>query len=379
MDDFASFTVDGYSVEDSIPSIPLGTDEEIEVARSTLNEGQLKAFNGLLDFLQSNDRYVVLIGYAGTGKTYMLGKLLSICRGKKAATAPTNKAVKVLREGGGFGSVTYATIHQLLALRIKWQYPPKGSKAEPKQILVQNKWSEPTINEYDILIVDEVSMLDDELFTLLNNPKYRDVKIIFSGDPAQIPPVGREDSIPLVEERRTEYSIRKYELDQIMRQKADSQIVQCAYWIRTWRHKSTDPLMSVRQSKFDITFYSSNHKEDKEQFGLKMLTMFKSPEFQEDPNHCKVIAWTNKTVDGFNVLIRKYIFGTANLKLIMKGEKLIADKPIIDGEDIVFATSDEFTVEDYTIRTEIIEKAKRQEQERKGKTNISRRYGDRTK
>jgi exodeoxyribonuclease-5 len=349
----------------------LASEDKIEEARSTLNEGQLKAFNGLLDFLNSDKKYSVVIGYAGTGKTYMLGKLLSVCEGKKAATAPTNKAVKVLRENGGFGDVTYATIHQLLALKIQWRYPPKGSKEEPKQILVRNRYSAPTIQEYDILIVDEVSMLSDELFEMLNSSRYDRVKIIFSGDPAQIPPVGFEDSIPLVPEQREGYDIQMFELDQIMRQKEDSQIVQCAYWLRTHRYRPTDPLVAVRQSKFDIAFYSSNWAEDKIEFTTEMLNMFKSKEFKDNPNHCKVLAWTNKTVDGFNRLIRRHIFDTPDLKYIMKGEKMIADKPIMENEDIIFTTSDEFTILDYKVRTETLEKAKsKSKQEKEKQTNL---------
>lgn len=335
----------------------IASDEKIEEAKSTLNEGQLKAFNGLLNFIQSDNRYAVLIGYAGTGKTYMLGKLLSICTGKKAATAPTNKAVKVLRENGGFGKVTYATIHQLLALKIQWKYPPRGSTEEPKQILVRNKYSAPTIQEHDILIIDEVSMLSDELFYMLNSERYKGVKIIFSGDPAQIPPVGFEDSIPLLEDKRAEYNIQEFTLDQIMRQKEDSQIVLCAYWIRTERYRAVDSLMSIRKSKFDLAFYSSNWAEDKLEYVTKLLDMFKSDEFTKDSNYCKVIAWTNKTVDGFNNLIRKHIFNTNDLKYIMKGEKMIADKPIVENEEIIFTTSDEFTVIDYRMRSEKFYKA----------------------
>lgn len=373
--------VDPVSDEDSI----VITDEEkIKEARSTLNEGQTKAFDGLYNFLTSDKKYTVLIGYAGTGKTYMVSKLLSVCKGKKAATAPTNKAVKVLRENGDLGNVTYTTIHQLLALKLKWQYPASGTDGEPEQILVPKFREGPTIHQYDILILDEVSMLDDKLFEMLESHAGNKIKIIFLGDPAQIPPVtkngGNPDAIPLLEKEREKYDIQMFELTEIMRQKGDSKIISTAYDIRTNRFKPTDTIKD-RTSGKDVLFYSSNYQEDKIEFVATMLDMFSSEEFKNDPNYCKLLAWTNRTVDGFNNLIRKRIFNTTELLSIMKGEKLIADKPIIDTHkeydewsgknkpvvDILFNTSDEFEVVDFTEREVTFEKGGKDKRKQKQK------------
>ncbi|KKL81971.1 hypothetical protein LCGC14_1989410, partial [marine sediment metagenome] len=62
----------------------------------------------------------------------------------------------------------------------------------------------------------------------------------------------------------------------------------------------------------------------------------------------EVIAWTNITVNYYNDIIRKRLFKTDNLNKVMKGEQMIADKPIFnDKGEIIFTTSDEFEIVDF--------------------------------
>jgi exodeoxyribonuclease-5 len=80
---------------------------------------------------------------------------------------------------------------------------------------------------------------------------------------------------------------------------------------------------------------------------------FKTKEFSEDSEYTKVIAWRNKTVDIMNNLVRKVIYGEENLgSKILIGEKLIANNPIIEMSQILFNTNDEFSVEDFEIKSE---------------------------
>ena len=67
----------------------------------TLTPAQALAYDQLLPFLQGNHdaRLAVLEGYAGTGKTFLVARLLRDLSGVKiAVAAPTNKAVRVLRD-----------------------------------------------------------------------------------------------------------------------------------------------------------------------------------------------------------------------------------------------------------------------------------------
>ncbi len=346
--------------------------EDVEIARETLNEEQNVLFDNLVKFLKDPDKdFCVVIGYAGTGKTYTVSKFISAIQGQVAMTAPTNKAVKVLMDNKTpeMSGVLFSTIHKMLALRLKMIYPKDGENFKPYQKLVKQFKGVVTLNDYQVLILDECSMLDDELFHMIKNEKHPELKVIFLGDPAQIPPVGRLDSIPLLEDERKEYLINDYHLEKIMRQADGSNILRVAYSIRTKRFGIAD-VIEDRTLKGDVHFMAVANEAHKNKFMNHMLAAFNSNEFKADPNYCKVIAWTNRTVDAFNKFIRSSIYGIPvdQLKPIMEGEKLIANTPImkpgISGSVIIFNTADEFEVLEYEQKTfvyEIKNSAKKQQ------------------
>jgi hypothetical protein len=93
--------------------------------------------------------------------------------------------------------------------------------------------------------------------------------------------------------------------------------------------------------------------------GLKALLKgwFLGQDFENDPDHAKVIAWTNATVNGYNNVIRKMKYGK-DVGRISVGEELIADVPIKDPENvksILFTTNDEMKVIGYTVESQFFE------------------------
>ena len=159
-----------------------------------LKEQQREVFDALVEFLENKEeQYFLVEGYAGTGKTTLISTfiewVLFNSEHKVAMTAPTNKAVKVLNRAGEYKSpnLEYRTVHSLLGLREK--ITSKG-----RQIFVQNKVEDASIGNYDILVIDEISMLSDNLIAgtidkyysitgLLDYAKMMNIKIIFVGDP----------------------------------------------------------------------------------------------------------------------------------------------------------------------------------------------------
>lgn len=338
-------------IEDKILKSP----EEVAEARSTLNEEQSTLFDNLIDMVKdtNNDR-AVIVGYAGTGKTYAISKFISALKVKCAMTAPTNKAVKVLVDNKTpeMHSVAFSTIHKMLALKMQWVRPKKNENFKAYQKLVRNYKGKVSLNDYKVLIIDECSMLQDDLFHMVMKEKNHSLKVIFLGDPAQIPPIGRLDSIPLLEKKRAEYNIDLFTLEKIMRQADGSNILKTAYSIRSKRFTNEDVIQD-RTLGGDVHFMSPANDIHRSVFMNDMLEVFNSDEFNKDPNHCKVIAWRNKTVDLFNMFIRSSIYNipAEELPPMMVGEKLIADTPIVrrtlDGINIIFNTADEFEVVDY--------------------------------
>ena len=320
---------------------------------STLNEDQKSAFNSLVDFIKdlNDDSIYVLKGWAGTGKTYTISLLvryvLEVIQPtrlwyKVGVTGPTNKSVRVIRKATGISSsrVQFQTVHKILGLSEK-------ITSDGQQIFVNSGDYKPQIRMLKLLIVDEVSMLNDDLFEELL--KYRDkTKIIFMGDPAQIPPVGRQDCIPFRDELLAGYRIKTLDLKQIMRQKEGNPIIESSVKIRkniTSSNSGISTSNKLNQIGEGIEFVNLNSTESRSSFRTILEKYYKTDKFNSDSEYCKMIGWRNKTVSSMNDLVRKVIYGEEALSSkILIGEKLIANSPIMEKDTILFNTNDEFSV-----------------------------------
>lgn len=116
----------------------------------------------------------LLVGYGGTGKTFSTKALLDMLDDNLityALFSPTGKASNVLKLNTGREA---STIH-------------RGLKYNPKKGFVYN-----TKNKlpYDVIIVDEYSMIDIFLLRDLLRAIGDNTRVVFIGDQAQIPSVG---------------------------------------------------------------------------------------------------------------------------------------------------------------------------------------------
>lgn len=318
-----------------------------------LNEGQKEAYIQMRSFIESHDnRMYLLEGYAGTGKTYLVGKLLRYVKEAHtnwliAVTAPTNKAVKVLMRSGNINDnkVKFQTIHKLLGLK-------EEITADGKQIFTRNQYEECSIEEHNLIIVDEVSMLNDDLFKEIEQYS-GSVKIIFMGDPAQIPPVGREDCIPFKEDERKKFKIDRFLLTEIMRQTEGNPILKAGWSLREDLNNPSSPVprqTDLNEDGHGLDFIDFGESAERNRLSQLFEEYFVCNEFKDDADHAKVIAWRNKTINKLNHIIRSLIYKDCELTKIMDGEKLVASKPIMDKYKIMlFTTNDEFEVSEFEV------------------------------
>jgi len=187
-------------------------------------------------FSQAPNLLYVLKGYAGTGKTTIVGAIVTnLWKAKKSAVlmAPTGRAAKVISNYSGKEAFT---IHK------KIYFPKKEKNGGVKFVLQPNK------HKNTIFIVDEASMIPDtpgesKLFengSLLDDlMEYvysgHQCKLLLIGDTAQLPPV-KLDLSPALDERTLALNynkeVTKMELDEVVRQEQGSGILANATVLR---------------------------------------------------------------------------------------------------------------------------------------------------
>lgn len=143
---------------------------------SPQQEGALKAVANWLKAAPGKGAPQVfrLFGYAGTGKTTLAREFAQGVDGPVVFGAFTGKAAYVMRRKG---CVDAATIHSLI-----YTLDEDDRLAEPRFVLNR----ESIVGEADLIIIDEVSMVGEDLGRDLLSFR-RPVLVL--GDPAQLPPV----------------------------------------------------------------------------------------------------------------------------------------------------------------------------------------------
>jgi hypothetical protein len=276
-------------------------------------------------------RYFLLNGYAGTGKSFAIQQLVKAGMVKPhevCFTAPTNKAVKVLRNylnDAGLSACETRTIYSLLGLSLQ-------ANGEVKELA---KPEEPVdLSRYRVIVVDEASMVNRFLMSAIDDA-FDDwhKPFIFMGDPAQLPPVG-EVSSPVFK------ITNSFTLTKVLRY--GNSMLDLATSIR---NIVDSPFPSIR-----IDTNPPVYRRTKPQWQdaiLEHIELIKSGD-------AKVIAWRNIKVDEYNLFIRQHIFGRVEAKQNqwLPGDKIVARAPLknLDNETIM-QNAEEATIEQIAIGT----------------------------
>lgn len=123
--------------------------------------------------------YITLCGYAGTGKTTLISALIDRLSSeyptlKVTCVAPTGKAASVLRAKGIPAITLHALIYRCVSMR-------------PLRFERRSR-----IEDFDVLIVDESSMLDS---VMLKDILSYSLPVIFCGDGFQLPPINNDPKL----------------------------------------------------------------------------------------------------------------------------------------------------------------------------------------
>lgn len=296
--------------------------------------------------LNGTNRGFVLKGVAGSGKTFLLKQLIKENpHFDWHLTAPTNKAAKEIEKATGMAA---GTIHSKLGLVMK-------AGDSEKMVLTDANKPMPFYDK-SIVVVDESSMNNEQLVDFIwskTGPRFGyNLRVIFMGDPAQLPPVG--------EKKTKSWSLAAKENSVNMKEvkRFDNQLLTLSVRIRE----------QMRAKDFSNPILD-DHDEDGGVFVLNNKSferhILDNASIDRFTNH-KVLAWRNRTVNSWNDKIRKELgfnddYNVGDL-VLMASMMTFEEKSIhVDDEfKILHADQDDVKVHDRVIPSWIL-KAKNDE------------------
>ncbi len=245
--------------------------------------------------INNSSRHIFLTGNAGTGKTTFLRHIVEHTYKQTAIVAPTG--IAALNAGG-------VTLHSMFHLPFGGFLPVRNANLPPFLMgklhdndsivknMRMNKTKRKVLQNLELLIIDEVSMLRADLLDAVDfilrmvrkrmQEPFGGVQILFIGDMLQLPPVVKEDewtelrnyynSMFFFDARALHYDTPVYiELEKIYRQ-SDDRFIGLLNNLRKNTITSEDALLlnqhykpnyKARPDEGIITLTTHNYKADK--------------------------------------------------------------------------------------------------------------------
>lgn len=261
-----------------------------------LNDQQKSALKELEAFVNGDDTSITLSGYAGTGKTTIMGIFNEYLKRRIQAdiifSAPTHRANAVTRQKTPNAKVI--TLQSLLGLR------PDFDITEDVFDLHKLKFEQVAavkIEDASIVIVDEASMIQDSLYDfLLKQIAAKGAQIIFVGDKGQLRPVKANNISKVFRNDGAQLQLTKVE------RTGDNPILKESTRVRNGEGFSYETDIAPNGQGVE---YSS----DKTRIREFVRTSLKEMKDSQDPLYFRVLAATNASVDAYNSAIRQILYG----------------------------------------------------------------------
>lgn len=276
-----------------------------------LTQQQLYVLDCIKEFMQSDASVFILRGYAGTGKTTMVKQIADYISQSRnvALMAPTGRAARVLAKKTEYDATT---IHKAIYDTAKIVAKKVGDVAESEfKICFPVGMTDGNI----VAIIDEASMLcsrtvEQELFLFGTDNLMNDLltyvrpsfggKVIFVGDPAQLPPVGESVSQALNEGFFASKGLKVIhaELREVLRQTDDSIILKNAMQIRNLLDSDKRNRLVLDEKKGDVESLPAH----------ELLNRYMYERKQSGKNDCVIICYSNQSASRYNELIRQQLY-----------------------------------------------------------------------
>ncbi len=265
---------------------------------------QRSAVAKIVDFLyaRSNNRVFLLKGYAGTGKSSLIGSLVKTMahfNQKTVLLAPTGRAAKVF---SAYADQPAFTVHKKIYRMDKFTEGPGVFS------LAENK------HKHTLFLVDEASMIsnDSSEFSVFGSGRLLDDlmeyvysgegnRLLLIGDTAQLPPVQQEFS-PALDEKTIEsffFETVTCTLTEIVRQSEKSGVLVNATMLRNALQNGN----TVDFPKFNVDAFN----DVKRITGTELIDEIASAYHRDGMEETVVISRSNKRVNAYNMGIRNTV------------------------------------------------------------------------
>lgn len=274
---------------------------KINTGNINLNVQQLKALQDLADFsnesFKPGNQTFGLKGYAGTGKTTLINLYLKYLAKKSPSktiriSSPTNRANAVMRQKG---IKNVSTLHSLFGLSPEVDLEEFDVRTAK---FVKNK-AEDTLERGDTLIIDESSMINNELYKFIKTKAAElNVKVIFTGDGSQLKPVGQSELSKAFTDNDKSIELT------IVERTGDNPLLKESTNLRTKSNAGNFSFKTNIQKGEGIVFTNNSAN-----FIEEASNLYASEEFAENPLLLRIVSATNADVININNRIRKNIWG----------------------------------------------------------------------
>ncbi|MEX0589011.1 MAG: AAA family ATPase [Cyanobium sp.] len=270
----------------------------------------------------------VLSGYAGTGKTFLSMRFLAQVEATGlcwTVVAPTHKAVGVLRSylaQAGLSPTWFpSTIHRLMRLKLKRQRDIERCEETEQTAMA--------LEHLGLVLVDEASMVDSSLLEIsLRCAHPFRTRLVFVGDPAQLPPVGEPQS-PVFSLGRA----CRAELRQVVRHQGP--VLRLASGLRQGDLpcRKPPPLPPIRTAGGQVALL-----ERREWLEAAQAALRRSAE-TDNPDLARILCYTNRSLEQLVPIARRALHGDMADQLpVLPGEVLITRAAVMapacrEGED----------------------------------------------
>ena len=319
-------------VQTSISNVEPQTDSKEHIINLTTH--QKNVFDHIIDDLKEIvtagsiwGNMISLAGSAGVGKTFMTAEIIKHLQELKLSitlTTPTHKALSVSRNMANslnIKSIRIQTIQSFLNVKLFTNYETG------KRIFQVDKTSRDK-NFADVLIVDESSMINDDLLMHIDQAvkEGRVKSVLFVGDHYQLPPIDGQSIV-------VQKLVKQYELEEIIRQAEDSYIIKIASIIRDLI-KIKDFSTPI-ETLFKIHMDQSNVHFEQNEF---MSLYFSNEVAHWSEKEQIFIAYTNQTVDYYNKIARNRYWnekGLVTIPQFLAGDWLTLQDANISGDSTI--------------------------------------------